>query len=166
MVRKRKPLVGLVRYCDNRNDERIFQAHNSHVGDARATESNQTQKINIGQLIGERFGLENTYNIAFTTFTGTVTAADNWDMNGEFKRIRPALSESIESLFHQARLNHDQYFLLFRSNNPSIELSQDLYDQLNEKRIERAIGVIYRPQTERQSPHNSIVLFIWTLLEL
>lgn len=86
-----------------------------------------------------------------TTFTGTVTAADNWDMDGELKRIRPALDESFEWLFHQACLNFDQYYLLFRSNNPSIELSQHLYDQLNEKRLERAIGVIYRPQTERQS---------------
>lgn len=102
-------------------------------------------------MIRERFGLENTFNIGFTTFNGTVTAADSWNMDANVKQIRPALPASIESLFHQARLKTDQYFLLFRSNNPSIEISKELYDQLNEHLLERAIGAIYRPQTERQS---------------
>ncbi len=113
--------------------------------------------MNIGQLIRERFGIGNTFNIGFTTYTGTVTAADSWDMDPDFKRIRPSLNESFEFLLHEALTkdssltNDGQYYLLFRSNNPSIELSKDLHTELHKKRLERAIGVIYRPRTERQS---------------
>jgi erythromycin esterase-like protein len=112
----------------------LIGTHNSHVVDARATESNQIDKINIGQLIRERFGLENTYNIGFTTYTGTVTAADSWDMDADFKRIRSSLNESIEFLFHDDLMNNGQYFFLFRSNNPSIQLSKELNDEFNEQR--------------------------------
>ncbi|CAF0858966.1 unnamed protein product [Adineta ricciae] len=135
----------------------IIWAHNSHIGDARETERSRSGKLNIGQLVRERFGIEKTYNIAFTTYTGTVTASDNWDIDPDFKRVRLALNESFEFLFHQALVKspllsqHGQYFLLFRSNNPSIEISKELYQELRKQRLERAIGVIYRPRTERQS---------------
>ncbi|CAF1311836.1 unnamed protein product [Adineta steineri] len=135
----------------------IIWAHNSHVGDARETEKLRAHKINIGQLVRERFGIENTYSIGFTTYTGTVTAADNWDMDPDFKRVRPSLHESIEFLLHNALIKNSnlsdngQYYLLFRSNNPSIEISKELHSELYKKRLERAIGVIYRPRTERQS---------------
>ena len=135
----------------------FLKAHNSHLGDARETESNRANKINIGQLIRERFGIEKTFNIGFTTYTGSVTAADSWDMDADFKRVRPSLNESIEFLFHDVLINNSllqnngQYFLLFRSNSPLIQLSKELIEELGEKRLERAIGVIYRPHTERQS---------------
>ena len=113
--------------------------------------------MNIGQLVRERFGIRNTYNIGFTTYTGTVTAADSWDMDPDFKRIRPSLNESVEYLLHDALTkdttltNDGQYYLLFRSNDRSMELSKELHAELHQKRLERAIGVIYRPRTERQS---------------
>ena len=113
--------------------------------------------MNIGQLVRERFGLGKTFNIGFTTYTGTVTAADSWDMDPDFKRVRPSLNESVEFLLHEALTNdsslaeNGQYYLLFRSNNPSVELSKELHTELHKKRLERAIGVIYRPRTERQS---------------
>ncbi|CAF3573475.1 unnamed protein product [Adineta steineri] len=135
----------------------IIWAHNSHVGDARETEKLRAHKINIGQLVRERFGIENTYSIGFTTYTGTVTAADNWDMDPDFKHVRASLHESIEFLLHDALIKNSnlsdngQYYLLFRSNNPSIEISKELHSELYKKRLERAIGVIYRPRTERQS---------------
>jgi erythromycin esterase-like protein len=78
-------------------------------------------------------------------------------MDPDFKRVRPSLNESVEFLFHEAltkdttMTNDGQYFLLFRSNDPSIELSKELHTELHKKRLERAIGVIYRPRTERQS---------------
>ncbi|CAF3599728.1 unnamed protein product [Rotaria sp. Silwood1] len=133
------------------------EAHNSHIGDARETGSRRAREINIGQLVRERFGIANTFNIGFTTYTGTVTAADSWDMDPNFKRVRPSLDESVEFLLHEAMINNStmindgQYFLLFRSNNPSVILSKELHTELHKKRLERAIGVIYRPRTERQS---------------
>ncbi|CAF3399796.1 unnamed protein product [Rotaria sp. Silwood1] len=135
----------------------VIWAHNSHVGDARETESNRACKVNIGQLVRERFGIENTYNIGFTTYTGTVTAADNWDMDPDFKHVRPSLNESIEFILHDALIKNStifcdgQFFLIFRSNNPSVKYSKELISELQKKRLERAIGVIYRPNTERQS---------------
>ncbi|CAF3665964.1 unnamed protein product [Rotaria sp. Silwood1] len=117
----------------------IIWAHNSHIGDARETDSRRARQVNIGQLIRERFGIGNTFNIGFTTYTGTVTAADNWDMDPDFKRIRPSLSESVEFLLHEALTkdstmrNDGQYFLLFRSNNSSINLSKELHNELHKK---------------------------------
>lgn len=108
-------------------------------------------------MVRERFGIENTFNIGFTTYTGTVTAADNWDMDPDFKRVRPSLNSSFEYLLHEALTqdatlsNDNQYILLFRSNDPSVRLSKELHSELHKKRLERAIGVIYRPHTERQS---------------
>jgi erythromycin esterase-like protein len=135
----------------------VIWAHNSHIGDARETDSRRAREINIGQLVRERFGIKNTFNIGFTTYTGTVTAADSWDMDPDFKRVRPSLNESVEFLLHDALINDStmtndgQYFLLFRTNNQSIQLSKELHTELHKKRLERAIGVIYRPRTERQS---------------
>ncbi|CAF1195727.1 unnamed protein product [Rotaria sordida] len=135
----------------------VIWAHNSHVGDARETDSRRAREVNIGQLVRERFGIGNTFNIGFTTYTGTVTAADSWDMDPDFKRVRPSLNESVEFLLHEAltkdstMTNDGQYFLLFRSNDSSINLSKELHTELHKKRLERAIGVIYRPRTERQS---------------
>ena len=72
-------------------------------------------------------------------------------MDPDFKRVRPSLNESVAFLLHEAVNDDGQYYLLFRSNNPSIELSKELHTELHKKRLERAIGVIYRPRTERQS---------------
>ena len=78
-------------------------------------------------------------------------------MDPDFKRVRPSLNDSIEFLLHDAliknsrMINDGQYFLLFRSNNSSIKLSKELHTELHKQRLERAIGVIYRPHTERQS---------------
>lgn len=121
------------------------------MGDARETDSRGAREVNIGQLIRERFGLRNTFNIGFTTHTGTVTAADSWDKDPDLKRIRPSLDESFENLLHQAFNDDGMFYLLFRSNDPSVQLSKDLHTALHHKRLERAIGVIYRPRTERQS---------------
>jgi erythromycin esterase-like protein len=81
-------------------------------------------------------------SIGFTTFTGTVTAADDWDGPAERKRVRPALPGSYECLFHEV---DEKAFWITPASAPL------LAEQLRSPRLERAIGVIYRPRTERQS---------------
>jgi erythromycin esterase-like protein len=111
----------------------VVWAHNSHLGDARATELGQSGELNLGQLVRERHGHE-CLTIGFTTFSGTVTAASDWGGPAERKRVRRALPGSWEELFHRAEVPR---FLL--STPPK------------GRRLERAIGVIYRPETERLS---------------
>jgi erythromycin esterase-like protein len=115
-------------------------AHNSHLGDARATEMGHGGELNLGQLVRERYGADACL-LGFTTHTGTVTAAHDWDAPGERRDVRPALEGSIELLFH--RVKEPCFLLDLRS--------AAIREALGEPRLERAIGVIYRPQTERQS---------------
>jgi erythromycin esterase-like protein len=119
----------------------VVWAHNSHVGDARATEMSQRGELNIGQLMRERHGRD-AVNVGFTTYAGTVTAASDWGAPAERKHVRRALPDSYEALLHRAGI---PAFLLCPL------ASGDSGRALHEPRLERAIGVIYRPQTERQS---------------
>ena len=89
----------------------VVWAHNSHVGDARATEMSQRGEWNIGQLTRERYG-EDSVRIGFTTYDGTVTAASNWDAPAERKRVRPALANSYEALFYE--VDRPAFFLTLR----------------------------------------------------
>lgn len=119
----------------------IVWAHNSHLGDARATSMHERGELNVGQLVRERHG-SNAFSLGFTTYTGTVTAASDWDMPAERKHVRPGMDGSCEQLFHEFEL---PAFLLPMSEAraKAQELSYDL--------LERAIGVIYKPETERWS---------------
>src|SRR5947207_1889819 len=119
----------------------VVWEHNSHLGDARATEMSERGELNVGQLVRERHGIE-ALLVGFSTYEGTVTAATNWDGPAERKRVRPALNESYEALFHEVGIPR---FLLFTIDRSPAAV------QLREPRLERAIGVIYRPETERQS---------------
>ena len=119
----------------------VVWAHNSHVGDARATEMGQRGELNIGQLARERYHRDAVL-VGFTTDHGTVTAASDWDAPAERKRVRPALPESYEALFHTTEA--DRFLLTWRAGHAATE-------GLREARLERAIGVIYRPETERIS---------------
>jgi erythromycin esterase-like protein len=119
----------------------VVWEHNSHLGDARATEMGQRGELNVGQLVRERHGSSSVL-IGFSTYTGTVTAASDWDAPAERKRVRSALKDSYESLFHEVGIPRFQISLRERSA---------LKSTLKEPRLERAIGVIYRPETERQS---------------
>jgi erythromycin esterase-like protein len=116
-------------------------AHNSHVGDARATEVGEAGELNIGQLARERHPGESRL-IGFSTFSGTVTAASEWGGPAERKNVRPALPGSYEALFHRVGLPS---FLLQLT-----ELGEAA-GALREPRLERAIGVVYLPETERLS---------------
>jgi erythromycin esterase-like protein len=119
----------------------VVWEHNSHIGDARATAMGEMGEWNVGQLVRERFGNEAVL-IGFTTYTGTVTAASDWDAPAERKRVRPALSGSFEALFHGLNI---PAFLLNLKDDARVQ------DALRQVRLERAIGVIYRPQSERVS---------------
>ncbi len=119
----------------------VLWAHNSHLGDASATEMSQRGEINVGQLVRERYGTEAVL-VGFTTYTGTVTAASSWGSPAERKRIRPAPSGSYENLFHQAGV--PDFMLNFRD-------AGGVATGLGGERLERAIGVIYLPETERIS---------------
>jgi erythromycin esterase-like protein len=120
----------------------VVWAHNSHLGDARATETGELRReLNLGQLVRERHPGD-SFLIGFSTNTGTVTAASDWDAPPERMNVRPALTGSYERLFHETGLSN--FLLLLKEN-------EDLTEGLSEPRLERAIGVIYRPETERLS---------------
>lgn len=119
----------------------IVWAHNSHLGDARATDMSGRGEWNVGQLVREKFGRENTCLIGFTTYTGTVAASSNWDEPAEFKQVNPATDGSYEKLFHETGIKN--FFLDLKDEEIKSALPKPL--------LERAIGVIYRPETERVS---------------
>jgi len=119
----------------------VVWAHNSHVGDALATHRDRRGELNIGQLCRQRHPDE-TVLIGFSTFDGTVTAASDWDEPAERKRVRPALPGSYEALFHKVGVPK---FLLM------LDDLGEAAGGLHEPRLQRAIGVVYRPQTERAS---------------
>jgi erythromycin esterase-like protein len=117
----------------------VVWAHNSHLGDARATEMGDGGELNLGQLVRQKHGGDARL-IGFSTHTGTVTAAVNWDEPAQRKRVRPSLAGSYERLFHDAGVK--QFLLL---------LGEQAHGPLAAPRLQRAIGVIYRPETERLS---------------
>lgn len=120
----------------------VVWAHNSHIGDARATEMGDHGQLNLGQLVRQRYRPGETYLAGFTTHAGTVTAAPEWDSPAELKVVRPSRPDSVEYLFHQTGLGN--FFIPIRGHPAVI-------DQLRKRRLERAIGVIYLPDTERVS---------------
>ncbi|HEY8227928.1 MAG TPA: erythromycin esterase family protein [Pyrinomonadaceae bacterium] len=136
-------LSSLVVHLENQGQpgKVVVWEHNSHLGDARATEMGERGELNVGQLVRERYG-KSAILVGLSTYTGTVTAASNWDAPAERKRVRPALDGSYEALFH--RVGTPRFYLSLREGSSSVAA-------LNEPRLERAIGVIYRPETERQS---------------
>ena len=119
----------------------VVWAHNSHVGDARATEVAADGQLTIGQLARERYG-EDCRLIGFSTYSGTVTAASNWGRDAERKVVRPALPGSIEELLHET--GKGEFFVQMHDGSPAAAA-------LEVVRLGRAIGVIYLPRTERQS---------------
>jgi erythromycin esterase-like protein len=119
----------------------VVWAHNSHVGDARATEMGRGGELNVGQLVREKYAGD-AFNVGFSTYTGYVTAASNWDEPGQRRKVVPALPGSYEHLLHETRSG--DFMLLLRG-------AKNVRALLQPQRLERAIGVVYRPETERQS---------------
>jgi protein-L-isoaspartate(D-aspartate) O-methyltransferase len=129
----------------------VVWAHNSHIGDARATEMGQSRgELNIGQLCRENYGRE-ACSIGFGTHGGTVMAATDWGGEMEIKRINPSRPGSYEALFHET--GHVRSLLELREGK-----RPEARAALMEPRLERFIGVIYRPDTERWSHYASATL--------
>ena len=120
----------------------VVWAHNSHIGDARATDVAERGQLNLGQLVREQPDIESAL-VGFSTYTGTVTAASDWGAPGVVMEVVPALSGSHPELLHGVAEAGPRDFLVF--------LGPDAPAPLREERLERYIGVIYRPQTERVS---------------
>lgn len=123
----------------------VVWAHNSHLGDARATEMGAGGERNLGQMARERFG-DDVFALGFTTDHGWVTAASDWDQEAERKRVRPGLPNSFEALFHAVarELGAERFWLPLRGD-------AWLASALRRPRLERAIGVVYLPASERRS---------------
>jgi protein-L-isoaspartate(D-aspartate) O-methyltransferase len=128
----------------------VVWEHNSHVGDASATDMAARGELNVGQLCRRHFGTR-CYAIGFGTDRGTVSAASHWDGPMEEKRVRPAHARSYERLFHETEV--PRFLLPLRD-----PLHEDLHEDLMPPRLERAIGVIYRPETELASHYFHAVL--------
>ena len=134
-------LAHLDRHPDGQPARIVVWAHNSHVGDVGVTEVGADGQLTLGQLAREQHGSA-VRLIGFTTYTGTVTAASRWGGIAERKVVRPALNGSVEELFHEVERSE---FLI------SPMLSRAAAEPLDMVRLGRAIGVIYLPDTERQS---------------
>jgi erythromycin esterase-like protein len=119
----------------------IVWAHNSHVGNAAATEMSKRGELNIGQMVRRNYK-DKSLLIGFSTCRGTVTAASQWDAPYQRKKVREPIYGSYEEIFHH--VNHKKFLLNLMDNNEAIDL-------LIEPKLQRAIGVIYRPDSERYS---------------
>jgi protein-L-isoaspartate(D-aspartate) O-methyltransferase len=137
----------------------VVWEHNSHVGNAAATEMAVRGEHNVGQLCRNKFG-DDVFVVGFGTDHGIVAAADNWDEPMQRMRVRPARADSYERLCHDSGI---PAFLLHLRD----PVRDALRDELSDPRLERAIGVVYRPQTELQSHYFQAVLpaqfdeYIW-----
>jgi erythromycin esterase-like protein len=119
----------------------VVWAHNSHVGDARATEVGGDGQLTLGQLVRERYR-QDCRLIGFSTYQGTVTAAGEWGGPAHLKTVRPALPGSVEEMFHET--GKDAFLVMSQDGGPATEALETV-------RLARAIGVIYLPATERAS---------------
>jgi erythromycin esterase-like protein len=123
-------------------------SHNTHSGDARATFAAAQGELNIGQLMKQRHG-DRAYLVGFFTHSGTVLAAPEWDAPGRVYDLRPALPESYSGLFNQAGL---PAFTLMLKDDARLRAA------FSRPRLERAVGVIYVPHSERRSHYFDAVL--------
>jgi len=135
-------IQSLLTHLDSGRSKIVVWAHNSHLGDARATEMSERGELNVGQLIREKFGAD-AFLLGFTTYSGTVTAADDWDLPAKRKQVRPGLPGSYEELLHATVI--PRFWLDLQ------RVRDEAAEALHGPRLERAIGVIYRPETERWS---------------
>lgn len=142
MLETLNTLVDHVEKKFNKPAKIVVWAHNSHVGDARATEMGSSGEVNLGQLVREHHGDNDTFLLGFSTYHGSVTAAYDWGAPPEHKVVNDGLVGSYEELFHH--LNYKDFLLDLKSNK-----QLEHYFQI--PRLQRAIGVIYRPESERHS---------------
>jgi erythromycin esterase-like protein len=135
-------LVALLDSLTGRPTKVVVWAHNTHAGDARVTEMGERGgELNVGQLIRQGHA-ERSFLVGFTTYHGTVLAAREWGRAGERRTLRPALPGSYAAIFHEAPA--PSFLLLLNGGGEAAR-------QLEGPRLQRAVGVVYLPETERQS---------------
>jgi erythromycin esterase-like protein len=140
MARNVEAIAAHVGEMANRPGKVVVWSHNTHSGDARATDAADRGELNLGQLMRQRYQ-DAAYLVGFFTYGGEVMAAPEWDAPGRVYQLRRALPESYSGLFHSVGIPN--FSLPLRGNPDAAALGRD--------RLERAVGVIYLPQSERQS---------------
>jgi erythromycin esterase len=144
----------------------IVWAHNTHIGDARFTDMNRSGMINLGQLVREKKGVDNTVLIGFSTYSGTVIAAKGWGKKMEIMDVPPATEGSWDNILHNIdyKLNNKKQIdkmIIFSKNidRPEIEsLADDVSKEYDKNRNQRAIGVVYNPAYERYGNYVPTIL--------
>jgi erythromycin esterase-like protein len=128
----------------------LVWAHNSHLGDSAATEVSKYDQLNLGHLLRRKF---RTFSVGFSTYAGTVTAAPKWEMPAQLYTLRPGAPGSWEAVFHEhaEMTGQENFSIVFRSNSPEVKVSAELVQEFSKPRLERYVGVIYRPDTEKAS---------------
>jgi len=153
-------LLALLNMHDSKTGRRskaAVWAHNSHLGDARATEySRESGEWNLGQLVRQHIGKEDSFNIGFTSYTGTVTAAPEWGEPARKFNLTPAFEDSYEALFHKALPGN--WTITLRSNNKDIKPDSVMVKLLSLERTERMVGVQYVKYAERQAHYVPAIL--------
>ena len=122
-----------------KSSKAIIWEHNSHIGDARATDMKNAGMINIGQLAREAYGIDQVYLVGFGCYQGTVIAGNEWGAPMKIMEVPPARSGSIESVLHHQ--SPDNRYFLFNK--------EPLQKNLRTSIHHRAIGVVYTPENER-----------------
>ncbi len=149
-LRDRHMFETLQRLLAYRQDAKaIVWAHNSHIGNAAATAMGWEGEFNIGELCRTAHG-EEMVAIGFGTDRGTVAAASDWDSPMEIKQVLPARADSYEYLFR--RCGHARALFDWRGRNALLR------ELLSQPRLERAIGVVYRPESELLSHYFRAVM--------
>jgi erythromycin esterase-like protein len=144
--------LNMILHAKGPNSKAIVWAHNSHIGNAAFTDMGMRRgELNIGQMVQEKWAAMARL-VGFGTHIGTVAAADDWDEPMKVKRVRPSLPESHERMAHDSGV--ERFLLDLREG----EVGRDFGEALEEPRLERFIGVIYRPDTERWSHYSEAIL--------
>src|SRR6185369_1652370 len=126
----------------------IVWAHNTHVGDARATDMTDAGEVNIGQLARERYATDDVVLVGFGSHHGTVVAGDTWGAPMQVMTVPPARPYSLEDVLHNAA-PAQALFVVPTAGRP---------DVLTEELDHRAIGVVYHPERERSGNYVPTVL--------
>ena len=144
--------LGMILDAKGPHSKAIVWAHNSHIGNAAFTDMGMNRgELNVGQLVKQKWG-SSARLIGFGTHSGTVAAADDWDAPMRIKKVRPSLPESHERVAHESGV--PRFLLDLREG----EAAEGVREALMEPRLERFIGVIYRPETERWSHYSEAIL--------
>lgn len=146
MMETLEALLAFLDQSTGRRTKAVVWAHNSHVGDARATQLSASGELNLGQLLRERHGPDVTL-VGMTTYHGTVIAAPEWGARPGVKDVRPAVPDSYEALFHRCRIP-----------NFWLDVKDPQVERLSLPRLERAIGAVYVQQAELENHYFSAEL--------